>query len=183
MTTFRFQRLEIPDVVLIEPMVFEDERGFFMETYKYSVFASSGIPERFVQDNHSRSVKGVIRGLHYQKNPKAQGKLVRVLAGEIFDVAVDIRKTSPTYGKWVGAVLSAQNKNMLYVPPEFAHGFCALIDGTEVIYKTTDEYAPEAERGIVWDDPDLAITWPVEQPIVSSKDAALPRFKAAENEF
>ena len=183
MTTTRFQRLTIPDVVLIEPMVFEDERGLFMETYKHSAFAAYGIPERFVQDNPSKSIKGVIRGLHYQKRPRAQGKLVRGVVGEIFGVAVDIRKNAPTYGKWVGAVLSAQNRKMLYIPPEFAHGFCALCDGTEVIYKATDEYAPEAERGIVWNDPDLGITWPVDQPIVSAKDAVLPRFEAAENEF
>ena len=183
MSTHNFQRLEIPELMLIEPMVFEDERGFFMETYKHSAFQSYGIPERFVQDNHSKSIKSVLRGLHYQKNPKAQGKLVRVVVGEIFDVAVDIRKDSPTYGKWVGVVLSAQNRQMLYVPPAFAHGFCALSDVAEVIYKTTDEYAPEAERGIVWNDPDLGITWPVDQPIVSAKDAVLPRFEAAENEF
>ena len=183
MTTFDFRRLEIPDVVLIEPLVFEDERGFFMETYKHSVFASFGIPERFVQDNHSRSIKSVLRGLHYQKSPKAQGKLVRVVEGEVFDVAVDIRKTAPTYGQWVGTVLSGQNRKMLYIPPEFAHGFCVLSYTAEVIYKTTEEYAPEAERGIVWNDPDLGITWPVEQPIVSSKDRALPRLEAANNEF
>ena len=183
MTTLRFQRLEIPEVVLIESVVFEDERGFFMETYKHSAFASFGIAERFVQDNHSKSIKGVLRGLHYQKNPKAQGKLVRVVDGEVFDVAVDIRKTAPTYGKWVGEVLSAQNKKMLYIPPEFAHGFCVLSNEAEVVYKATDEYAPETERGIVWNDPDLGITWPVEQPIVSSKDAALPWLKAADNEF
>jgi dTDP-4-dehydrorhamnose 3,5-epimerase len=182
-STLNFQRLEIPEVVLIEPMIFEDARGFFMETYKHSVFESFGIPERFVQDNHSKSIKGVLRGLHYQKSPKAQGKLVRVVAGEIFDVAVDIRKDSQTYGKWVGIILSAQNRKMLYVPPEFAHGFCALSDGAEVIYKTTDEYAPAEERGIVWNDPDLGITWPVDQPIVSVKDAVLPRFEAAENGF
>lgn len=183
MSTFRFQRLEIPEVVLIEPRAFEDERGFFMETYQHSAFASFGITERFVQDNHSKSMKGVLRGLHYQKSPKAQGKLVRVVEGEVFDVAVDIRKAAPTYGRWVGAILSAQNRNMLYIPPEFAHGFCVISNIAEVVYKATDEYAPEAERGIVWDDPDLAITWPVEQPIVSSRDKILPTLAAADNDF
>lgn len=183
MTTFDFQRLEIPEVVLIEPTAFKDDRGFFMETYKRSEFAAFGIEERFVQDNHSKSTKGVLRGLHYQKNPKAQGKLVRVVEGEVFDVAVDIRKNSSTYGKWVGAVLSAQNRKMLYIPPDFAHGFCVLSDTAEVVYKATDEYAPQLERGIVWNDPDLGINWPTEQPIISSKDADLPLFKVADNPF
>jgi len=182
-TTFDFQRLEIPEVVLIEPTAFKDDRGFFMETYKRSEFAAFGIEERFVQDNHSKSTKGVLRGLHYQKNPKAQGKLVRVVEGEVFDVAVDIRKNSSTYGKWVGAVLSAQNRKMLYIPPDFAHGFCVLSDTAEVVYKATDEYAPQLERGIVWNDPDLGINWPTEQPIISSKDADLPLFKVADNPF
>jgi len=159
---FTFTRLAIPDVVLIEPRVFPDERGFFMESYKYSEFAAFGIKEHFVQDNHSRSKKGVLRGLHYQRPPKAQGKLVRVVVGEIFDVGVDIRlaraiekdgsiaraKGSPTYGKWVGERLSAENKRMLYIPPGFAHGFCVLSEEAEVLYKTTEEYAPEYDAGI-----------------------------------
>jgi dTDP-4-dehydrorhamnose 3,5-epimerase len=165
-------------------MVFEDERGFFTETYKYSVFASFGIRERFVQDNYSKSVKGVLRGLHYQKHPKAQGKLVMVIRGEIFDVAVDIRKGSPTCGKWVGLVLSSEDHRMLYVPAGFAHGFCALSDEAGVVYKVTGgEYAPELERGIVWNDPDLGITWPVKHPLISRKDAALPRLQEADNDF
>lgn len=180
---FRFQRLEIPEVVLIEPRVFWDERGFFMETYKLSDFAAFGINEKFVQDNHSRSIRGVLRGLHYQNPPKAQGKLVRVLAGEIFDVAVDIRKGSPTYGKWVGIKLSAENKRMLYIPPGFAHGFCVLSDVAEVLYKTTAEYDPSCEAGIIWNDPDIGIDWPIKTPIISPKDASWPNLANAVNGF
>jgi dTDP-4-dehydrorhamnose 3,5-epimerase len=172
---FSFTRLAIPDVVLIEPTIFPDERGFFMETYKYSDFAAFGIKEHFVQDNHSRSTKDVLRGLHFQTPPKAQGKLVRVVVGEIFDVGVDIRKGSPTYGKWVGEVLSAENKRMLYIPPGFAHGFCVLSEVAEVLYKTTEEYAPEYDAGIRWNDPEIGIEWPIEHPILSEKDLALPR--------
>jgi len=175
---FNFTRLAIPDVILIEPTVFPDERGFFMESYKYSEFAAFGIKEHFVQDNHSRSVKGVLRGLHYQRQPKAQGKLVRVVVGEIFDVGVDIRQESPTYGKWVGEVLSAENKRMLYIPPGFAHGFCVLSEVAEVLYKTTEEYAPEYDAGIRWNDPEIGIEWPIEHPILSEKDAALPMLRA-----
>ena len=176
---FKFQRLEIPDVILVEPEVFSDERGFFMETYKYSEFCAFGIKEHFLQDNHSRSVKRVLRGLHYQNPPKAQGKLVRVVVGEIFDVGVDIRRGSPTYGKWVGEILSAENKRMLYIPPGFAHGFCVLSDVAEVLYKTTAEYAPECEAGIIWNDPEIGIRWPIEHPILSAKDAALPPLREA----
>jgi dTDP-4-dehydrorhamnose 3,5-epimerase len=183
-TSFHFQRLAIPDVVLIKPMVFEDERGFFTETYKRSEFAANGIPDQLVQDNHSHSVRGVLRGLHYQKRPKAQGKLVMVISGEIFDVAVDIRKGSPNCGKWVGTVLSSENHQMLYVPVGFAHGFCALTDEADVVYKVTGgEYAPELERGIVWDDPEIGITWPVKHPLISRKDAVLPRLQEADNNF
>jgi len=175
---FRFERLQIPDVILIEPTVFPDERGFFMETYKYSEFAAFGIKERFVQDNHSRSKKGILRGLHYQRLPKAQGKLVRAVVGEIFDVAVDIRKGSPTYGKWVGEKLSAGNIQMLYIPPGFAHGFCVLSKEAEVIYKVTEEFSPEHDAGIIWNDPEIGIDWPIEYPIVSAKDTGLPRLGA-----
>jgi dTDP-4-dehydrorhamnose 3,5-epimerase len=164
---FTFTHLAIPDVILIEPAIFRDERGFFMESYKYSDFVAFGIKEHFVQDNHSRSVKGVLRGLHYQKHPKAQGKLVRVVVGEVFDVGVDIRLGSPTYGKWVGEVLSAENKRMLYIPPGFAHGFCVLSDVADVLYKTTEEYAPEYDAGIIWNDPEIGIQWPIEHPILS----------------
>ncbi|GFN23658.1 dTDP-4-dehydrorhamnose 3,5-epimerase [Thermanaeromonas sp. C210] len=180
---FRFTRLEIPEVVLIEPVVFPDERGFFLEAYKYSEFAAFGITERFLQDNHSRSRKGVLRGLHYQNPPKAQGKLIRVVVGEIFDVAVDIRKGSPTYGRWVGVRLSSENKRMLYIPPGFAHGFCVLSEAAEVLYKTTEEYAPECEAGIIWNDPDIRISWPVENPVLSPKDARWPPLKDAVNGF
>ncbi|MGC9019580.1 MAG: dTDP-4-dehydrorhamnose 3,5-epimerase, partial [Candidatus Bipolaricaulaceae bacterium] len=166
-----------------EPAVFSDERGFFMETYKYSEFAAFGIRERFVQDNHSRSAKGVLRGLHYQNPPKAQGKLVRVIVGEIFDVAVDIRKGSPTYGKWVGVRLSAENKRILYIPPGFAHGFCVLSDMAEVVYKVTEEYSPVHEAGIIWNDPEIGIEWPVERPIISPKDAKWPPLREAVNDF
>ncbi|RLB09012.1 MAG: dTDP-4-dehydrorhamnose 3,5-epimerase [Deltaproteobacteria bacterium] len=180
---FNFKRLEIPDLIIIEPYVFQDARGFFMESYKLSEFARHGIDEPFIQDNHSCSKKGVLRGLHYQNPPRAQGKLVRVIAGEIFDVAVDIRKGSPTYGRWAGVILSSENKKMFYVPSGFAHGFCVLSETAEVLYKSTDEYAPEYEAGIIWDDPEIGINWPVRDPIVSSKDASLPRLRYAKNGF
>ncbi len=180
---FRFERLEIPEVVLIEPRFFSDERGFFMETYKYSEFTAFGIIDRFVQDNHSYSKRGVLRGLHYQNPPKAQGKLVRVIAGEVFDVAVDIRKGSPTYGKWFGVKLSEENKKMLYIPPGFAHGFLVLSETAEVLYKTTEEYSPEHEAGIIWDDPEIGIDWPMKNPILSPKDASWPSLAKAINGF
>ncbi len=179
---FEFVRLEIPEVVLIKPKVFEDARGFFMEAYKASVFAQAGINYAFVQDNHSKSKKGVLRGLHYQLEPKAQGKLVRCIKGKIWDVAVDIRRGSPTFGKWVAVELSEENKYMLWIPPGFAHGFLALED-CEIIYKCTEEYAPELDRGIIWNDPDIAIPWPTDNPILSPKDAKLPRLKDAEINF
>jgi dTDP-4-dehydrorhamnose 3,5-epimerase len=177
---FNFKRLAIPDVILIEPRIFTDERGFFMETYKYSDFASFGITEKFVQDNHSRSTRDVLRGLHYQKPPKAQGKLVRVVVGEIFDVGVDIRQGSATYGKWVGELLSADNKRMLYIPPGFAHGFYVLSDVAEVSYKVTEEFSSEHDAGIIWNDPEIGIEWPIKHPIISPKDAELPRLREAD---
>jgi dTDP-4-dehydrorhamnose 3,5-epimerase len=180
---FQFQRLELPDIVLVQAGAARDERGYFMESYKQSVFSANGIPAVFVQDNHSHSVRGVLRGLHYQKPPRTQGKLVMVLRGEIFDVAVDIRHGSPTFGKWIGRVLSPDNFHMLYIPVGFAHGFCVLSDEADVIYKVTDEYAPECERGILWNDPEIGIQWPVTQPIVSAKDARLPLLKHADNDF
>ena len=180
---FAFKRLEIPGVVLIEPKVFGDERGFFMETYKMPDFVAAGIKGNFVQDNHSRSAKGILRGLHYQNPPFAQGKLVRVVRGEIFDVAVDIRKGSPTWGKWAGAILSEENKNILYVPAGLAHGFCVLSEIAEVIYKTSNVYSAESEAGIIWNDEDLNIEWPVSEPILSEKDGKLPSLENADIRF
>ncbi|MBC7084651.1 MAG: dTDP-4-dehydrorhamnose 3,5-epimerase [Firmicutes bacterium] len=180
---FSFKRLEIPDVVLIEPKVFRDDRGFFLESYKRSEFAEFGIDEIFVQDNHSRSRRGVLRGLHYQNPPRAQAKLVRVIDGEIFDVAVDIRRGSPTYGRWVRAYLSDENMRMLYIPAGFAHGFLALSDVAEVLYKTSDEYSPEHEAGIVWNDPEIGIEWPVKDPVLSPRDCRWPGLRDAVNAF
>ena len=170
----------LPDVLLFEPRVFEDERGHFFESYNKKTLKEMGIDYEFVQDNHSRSKKGVLRGLHYQIQ-KPQGKLVRVIEGEVFDVAVDIRKNSPTFGKWAGFNLSAQNKRVAWIPPGFAHGFLTLSDVAEFLYKTTDYWAPEYERSIRWDDPDLAIAWPLEEPpVVSGKDKAGRTLKRAE---
>jgi dTDP-4-dehydrorhamnose 3,5-epimerase len=162
----------LPEVLLIEPKVFGDSRGFFFESWNAREFERAGIPATFVQDNHSRSAKGVLRGLHYQLR-QPQGKLVRVTAGEIFDVAVDIRRGSPTFGKWEGARLSAESKTMLWVPIGFAHGFLVVSDFAEVLYKATEFYAPEHERCILWDDPEIGIEWPLSgAPLLSSKDAA-----------
>jgi len=180
---FEFKRLEIPDLILVKPKVFEDERGFFMETYKQSDFKKFGITKNFVQENHSLSSKGVLRGLHYQKEPYAQGKLVRVTRGEIFDAAVDIRRNSETFGKYVSTILSGKNKKMLYIPEGFAHGFCVLSDFSEVIYKTTDMYSPEHERGIIWNDGIININWPVKNPIISKKDAVFPELHNADINF
>jgi dTDP-4-dehydrorhamnose 3,5-epimerase len=180
---FRFQRLEIPDVILVSARQYADDRGYFLESYKQSEFAENGIPWAFVQDNRSHSIGQVLRGLHYQMQPRAQGKLVTALSGEIFDVAVDIRQGSPTFGRWVGATLSADRFNMLYVPVGFAHGFCVLSERAEVLYKVTDEYAADLDRGIRWDDPQIGIDWPIADPILSEKDAALPLLHDAENNF
>ena len=154
-----------------------------METYKMPDFAAAGIEGSFVQENHSRSSKGVLRGLHYQNPPFAQAKLVRVLRGEIFDVAVDVRKGSPTWGKWVGTLLSEENKRIIYIPEDFAHGFCVLSKIAEVIYKTTNVYSAESEAGIIWNDEDLNIDWPVKEPILSEKDRKLPSLKNADIRF
>ncbi len=180
---FQFTRLAIPEVLLVEPRVISDARGWFAETYKASEFARAGITLPFTQDNHSRSSRGVLRGLHYQKSPRAQGKLIRVVLGEVFDVAVDIRQSSATFGRWVSAMLSAANHRMVYVPPGFAHGFCVLSDVAEIYYKTTAEYAPDFERGVAWNDPELQITWPIADPVVSSRDAGLPLFRNADHDF
>ncbi len=172
-----FKRLEIDGLILVEPRSFHDERGFFLESFKESEFAAAGITERFVQDNHSLSVKNVIRGLHYQKEPRAQGKLVRVIKGRVWDVAVDIRPGSASYGKWLGVELSEENHLMLYIPPGFAHGFASLSNEVHLLYKCTREYDPALDAGIRWDDPDLAIQWPVGNPLLSPKDRILPLLK------
>lgn len=174
--------LSIPEVVLLEPRVFGDERGFFFESYNQRVFEEAiGRKASFVQDNHSKSQKGVLRGLHYQLPPRAQGKLVRVVQGEVFDVAVDLRKSSPTFGRWVGAILSAENKHQMWIPEGFAHGFVTLSETAEFLYKSTDYYAPEQERCIAWDDPAISVGWPLDGiPIVSSKDANGTPFAHAE---
>ena len=180
---FRFSRLDLPEVVLIEPSVLADTRGFFMETYKHSEFARNGIPEHFVQANESHSSLWALRGLHYQKNPRAQGKLVRVVLGDIFDVVLDIRRGSPRYGRWSGVNLSAANKKILYIPPGFAHGACVVSNEATLLYMVTAEYAPDFESGVIWNDPDLAIAWPVQNPVLSERDRGWPRLKAADNNF
>jgi dTDP-4-dehydrorhamnose 3,5-epimerase len=180
---FKFKKLGIPEVVLVEAQAFVDERGFFMESFKESIFKDNGITTRFVQDNYSHSIKGVIRGLHYQKDPKAQAKIVMVSRGEIFDVVVDIRKGSPTYGKWVSEKLSEQNHMLLFIPEGFAHGFCILSDEADVLYKTNTEYSAEHERGVMWNDKNIDIKWPITNPIVSKKDLQLPPLNDADNNF
>ena len=179
----KFTPLAIPDVFLIEPKVFGDARGFFLESFRQDLFnQATGTNCEFIQDNHSRSSKGVLRGLHYQLPPHAQGKLVRVISGAVFDVAVDIRRSSPTFGQWVGAELSAENHHQLWIPPGFAHGFVVLSDTADFVYKTTAYYAPESDRGLLWNDPDIAIAWP-QLDIdfsLSEKDLHQPAFKQAE---
>lgn len=173
--------LAIPDVILLEPKVFGDDRGFFYESFNQARFdAAVGRPVTFVQDNHSRSARNVLRGLHYQIK-QVQGKLVRVAMGEVFDVAVDLRRSSPTFGKWVGAVLSAENKKQLWVPEGFGHGFVVLSEAAEFLYKTTDYYAPEHERCIIWNDATLGIDWPIQgEPVLSGKDAQGAAFEQAD---
>jgi dTDP-4-dehydrorhamnose 3,5-epimerase len=178
----KFTPTAIPDVVLIEPEVFGDERGFFMETWHAGKFAAAGLELSFVQDNHSRSRQGTLRGLHYQLD-RPQGKLARVIAGEVFDVAVDLRHHSPTFGRWVGVTLSATNKKMLWVPPGFAHGFYVHSEQADFLYKCTEFYAPEAERVIRWDDPELTVNWPLEPdtaPLLSARDQMGVSFRDAE---
>ena len=177
----QYEKLAIPDVVLFTPKVFGDERGFFFESFNQNVFEqATGTAPAFVQDNHSKSVRGVLRGLHYQLPPHAQGKLVRVVQGAVFDVAVDIRRSSPTFGCWVGALLSADNKRQLWIPPGFAPGFVTLSDTAEFLYKTTDFYAPSAERAIIWNDPTIGVDWGYDgTPVLSGKDQqALPLAQA-----
>lgn len=175
------EQTSLPGVFLVEPKVFGDDRGYFMEAWHAERFAAAGIDARFVQENESRSRRGVLRGLHYQIQ-KAQGKLVRALDGEVFDVAVDVRKSSPHFGKWFGCALSAQNRRALYVPPGFAHGFYVTSAFATILYACTDVYAPEHERSIRWDDPEIGIEWPLlrDELLLSSKDAAAPRLSGAE---
>ena len=182
---FEFEKVsKIPDLIIIKPRFFLDERGWFLESFKESEFLKYGISENFVQDNHSfNEEKGVVRGLHFQLAPYAQGKLVRCIAGKIFDVVVDIRKKSKTYGTWFGVELSAQNHMMLWIPPGFAHGYCTLTQNSEVLYKQTQEYHKEAERIIRWNDPKIGITWSVSNPIISERDKKAPLLADVENNF
>jgi len=178
----KFLSTEIKEVIIIEPDVFQDNRGFFMETFRANLLAENGINYQFVQDNHSGSKKNILRGLHYQiKNP--QGKLVRAIRGQIFDVAVDLRRSSDTFGKWVSIILSEENKNIFWIPPGFAHGYYVLSDWAEIVYKATDYYAPEYDRSLLWNDPDLGIYWPIPsgiEPLLSQKDRNARRLKEAE---
>jgi dTDP-4-dehydrorhamnose 3,5-epimerase len=171
---FTFCQTALPGVVIIEPVVFEDQRGLFMETFKRSDYLAAGIDISLVQENHSRSVQGTLRGLHGQSSPKAQGKLVRAIEGEIFDVAVDIRRESSTYRRWVSVTLSAENRRSVFIPPGYVHGFCVVSREAQVIYKTTEEYAPDLEYGVRWDDPTLDIPWPIAAPRLSSRDTRWP---------
>ncbi len=181
--TFAFKLLKLNGLMLVTPKDFVDARGSFEESYKFSEFSRNDINYYFKQDNISVSKKGVLRGLHYQLKPNEQGKIVKVLNGEIFDVAVDIRKGSKTYGKWIGVRLSGKNGQELFIPPGFAHGFVALKDRTRVLYKVTNEYSPRMQRGIIWDDPKIGIKWPVKDPIITEKDRKLPSLDDAENNF
>jgi dTDP-4-dehydrorhamnose 3,5-epimerase len=176
----RVRETSLPGVLILEPRVFPDGRGFFLESYNRRVFLELGIPDAFVQDNHSRSLRGVVRGLHYQLG-RPQAKVVRVMRGRAFDVAVDIRRGSPTFATWVGVELDDVTHRMLFVPEGFAHGFLALSETVDLSYKCSDFYDPSGERGVVWDDPDLAISWPLDglEPVLSTKDAALPRLSEA----
>ena len=171
---FSFEHPPIDGLVVIHPQHFEDDRGWFMESYRYSAFSQAGIPETFVQDNYSRSGGGVLRGLHFQLRPHAQGKLVWVVRGRVWDVAVDLRSESPSYRRWYGMELSEENQVLFYIPPGFAHGFCALTNDTRFHYKCTAEYDQASERGIRFDDPDLGIEWPIAEPLLSQRDAILP---------
>jgi dTDP-4-dehydrorhamnose 3,5-epimerase len=170
----------IEGLIIIEPKIFHDERGYFFEVHHQQRFAELGIPA-FVQDNHSRSTKGVLRGLHYQ-TPNAQGKLVGVLAGCVWDVAVDLRRSSRTFGQWFAVTLDAQSHRQMYIPPGFAHGYCVLSESADFYYKCTDFYTPSAEAGVAWDDPELAIKWPIDNPLLSPKDTCYPRLKEMTNE-
>lgn len=174
---FNFRPMTIPDVILVEPKVFSDERGYFLECFKSSEFSMHQIPGNFVQDNMSFSKKNVIRGMHFQRKPKEQGKLVSVMKGRVFDVAVDLRKDSPSFMKWIGVELNDEEHAMLYIPEGFAHGFLTLTDDVCLVYKCTHEYSSQCDGGFRWDDPDIGIEWPVSIPVVSEKDRKLPGFK------
>lgn len=178
----RIIETKLPGVLILEPTVYPDRRGYFYESYNYARYREHGIEDMFVQDNHSRSARNTLRGLHYQLMP-GQAKLVRVAAGEVWDVAVDIRRGSPTYGEWVGVTLSAENHRQLYIPVGFAHGFCVTSPVAEFLYKVTSYYAPQLERGIAWDDPALAIDWPVSHPTLSDRDKTHPPLQDADNDF
>jgi len=180
---FNFKKLNILDVILIESKSFKDERGYFLDNFHQSVFEENNIVTKFVQDNFSYSKKNVLRGLHFQKNPKAQAKFVSVLKGEIFDVAVDLRKNSPTYMKWVSEKLSDINHKSLYIPEGFAHGFCVLSNDAYVMYKVNSNFFPEFDSGIIWNDPELNISWPISEPIISEKDKNLPLLKNQDSGF
>lgn len=179
----RLIETDIPDLVILEPKVFQDERGFFMETYNKEVLASYGLQYDFIQDNHAKSGKGVLRGLHFQRPPADQAKLVRVTRGAVYDVAVDLRKGSPTYGKWYGVTLSADNFRQFLVPRGFAHGYVTLEPDTEFQYKVDNYYAPKLDGGIIWNDPDLAIDWPADEPVLSAKDRELPTLAEFDSPF
>lgn len=180
---FRFEKLDIPEVVSVTPTRHRDGRGFFSEGYRSSAFAEAGIDVRFVQDNVARSTRGVLRGLHFQAPPSAQGKLVGVVRGRIFDVAVDIRVGAPTYGRWIGRTLDDDAGEMLWIPPGFAHGYLVLSEVADVLYRVTSEYAPEADGGVRWDDPALGIEWPTDEPVLSDRDRALPSLDELESPF
>lgn len=180
---FKFEVLDCPGLIVIQPEVFPDDRGFMLETYARVPFEAHGIPDAFVLDLHSRSPRGVLRGLHYQKDPEAQGKLVRVVRGKVFNVAADIRRGSPTYGQWRGVEVSDENHRMLWIPPGFANGYCVLSDEADYVYKTTAGYAPELYRGIVWNDSALGIQWPVADPILAPRDAEFPSLEEADNNY
>ena len=172
--SLKFTAADLPGVTIIEPEIFADERGYLMETYKRSEFVAAGLAVEFVQENHSRSVRGTLRGLHLQCEPKAQAKLIRVIEGAVFDVVADVRRDSPTFGQWASFILSAENRRLLFVPAGYAHGFCVTSAEAQVVYKMTAEYAPELERGVRWDDPVLAISWPVSSPRLSPRDTRWP---------
>jgi len=181
--SFKFEPLAIPDVIRITPVQHGDFRGFFSETYRASAFEAAGIPEVFLQDNHARSTRGVLRGLHYQAPPKAQAKLVRVVHGDVFDVAVDLRVGSPTFGQWAGGLLSGDDGVILYIPEGFAHGYVCVSEHADLVYKVSNEFDAALDGGIAWDDPAIGIPWPVKNPTLSERDLALPTLDAVNSPF